>query len=123
MRVLICGDRNWNDYAAVREVVATFPLDTVVIEGEARGADSMARDAANERGLTVIGVPALWERFGRAAGPIRNRAMLTHCHPDLVIYFHHNLAASKGTRDMTELARKGGLQVFSWTAWLQRLYV
>lgn len=110
-RVLICGDRNWDDYAAVERFVSTLDADAVVIEGEARGADTMARVAADARGLIVLRFPALWDRHGRAAGAIRNHQMLTEGAPTLVAYFHSNLEASKGTKDMVTRARAHGIAV------------
>jgi hypothetical protein len=110
-RVLICGDRNWRDFEAVRRFVASLAPSAVVIEGEARGADTMARIAAEQHGLTVLRFPAQWDTHGRAAGPIRNQQMLTEGAPTLVAYFHDNIEESKGTRDMVTRARKAGIRV------------
>jgi hypothetical protein len=110
MRVLCCGDRNWTDYNKIYHRLAMLPLDTQVIEGEARGADSLSRIAAQRLGFTVLPFPANWEKYGRAAGPVRNREMLKQL-PELVIAFHSNLAQSKGTRDMVTIARKNNIPV------------
>lgn len=120
MRYLICGDRNWSDYEAVWAVVESLPDDSVVIEGAARGADSMAALAASERGLTLDIYPADWDRHGRAAGPVRNMQMLNSGKPDVVIWFHNNLAASKGTRHMVNAARAAGIPTYSYREWLER---
>lgn len=109
MRVLICGDRNWTDWEAIERYVATLPDDAVIIEGEARGADRMARQAAMRRGLKVERYPALWAKYGRAAGPVRNRQMLVEGDPDLVVAFHTNIAESKGTANMVSQAERAGL--------------
>lgn len=118
MRVLICGDRDWSDYALVKAVVATLPDDAVVIEGEARGADRQARIAARLRGLEVADFPADWDREGDAAGPLRNRRMLIKGRPDVVIWFHHHLPSSRGTRDMVKIARAAGVPTFSGAEWM-----
>src|SRR5690348_14955119 len=117
MRVLICGDRNWSDFEAVRRVVSTLPAGTVVIEGEARGADSMARIAAYEAGLDVLRFPAKWDELGRRAGPLRNIQMLQEGAPTHVIYFHADLDSSKGTKHMVGIARKAGLPVCAGHEW------
>lgn len=110
MRILFCGDREWANYKAVADVMADLVPD-VVIEGEARGADSMARDAAEYFGIPVERYPAQWNTYGRAAGPIRNKQMLDEGKPDLVVAFHNNIEASKGTKNMVEQAKKRGIPV------------
>jgi hypothetical protein len=87
---------------------------SVVIEGEAKGADEMARDVANALHIPVEAYPAEWETYGRAAGPIRNQQMLDNGAPDLVVYFAVNLETSVGTRDMVRRAEKARVPVLSW---------
>jgi hypothetical protein len=105
MRVLICGDRNYNNPDKIRRFVASLPKDTTVIQGECRGADTFAREAANEFGLIVASYPAHWNLYGNAAGPIRNKQMLDQGKPDLVAAFHDDLSRSKGTKNMIALAK------------------
>ena len=85
MRVLICGDRNWTDYRAIEEYVESLPPNSVVIEGECRGADVMARTAALKYGHRVLRFPAEWGRYGKAAGPIRTKQMLVEGRPERVV--------------------------------------
>jgi hypothetical protein len=52
---------------------------TKLVEGEAKGADRMARDWADMVGIPVARypiTPAEWSELGNAAGPIRNQRML-----------------------------------------------
>ena len=111
MRVLICGDRNWSDEKVIEKVIIELPVTTVIIQGGARGADSIAEKIARQRGMDVLTFRAEWEKYGRSAGPIRNREMLIEGMPDLVIAFHQDLEHSKGTKNMVEQARKAGIQV------------
>jgi len=104
MRVLICGDRNWRELQPIADCIESLPLDTVIIHGNARGADKMADGLAHYRGLIVLSYPALWNQFGRAAGPIRNQQMLEDGKPDVVAFFHNNLRNSKGTKDMVKIS-------------------
>lgn len=116
MRILICGDRNWDDPKPIAWLIRGLkfgPTDLVVIEGEARGADSLAGRSAERQGVTVEKYPALWDEHGRAAGPIRNQQMLTEGKPDIVFAFHDDLEASKGTADMVMRALKSGLPVYN----------
>jgi hypothetical protein len=110
-RLLVTGDRNWDDYQAVEDYlrIAMEQGVTHVIEGEARGADTMARDAGWKLGLTVLRFPAEWDVYGRAAGPVRNQQMLDQDQPDRAVAFHLNLAKSKGTLDMVQRIERAGL--------------
>lgn len=122
MRVLFCGDRNWTAYKVIADVMADLNPD-VVIEGEARGADLMASDAAEYFGIPVVRFPADWEKYGRAAGPIRNTQMLKEGKPDIVVAFHNNIKDSKGTLNMVNQARKQNIKVIVYTEQgLQTIY-
>lgn len=107
MKIIVCGDRNWTDQYRIEEVLKEIvPPDAILIHGNARGADKIAGKIweALHPGQTVP-VPADWNTYGKAAGPIRNRQMLDQ-KPWMVIAFHHNLDISKGTKDCVTEARK-----------------
>lgn len=112
-RVLVCGDRNWRDRLFLCEVLDTFHRllgFECVIEGEARGADSMAREWAERARVPVLPFPADWATHGKAAGPIRNGRMLAEGMPTLVLAFHDDIEASKGTRDMVSRAKRANVR-------------
>lgn len=109
MRVLICGDRNWTDRKTIEDYIKTLPKGTQIIEGECRGVDIIAREIAQKYGLEVYEFPADWSRLGKAAGPIRNKAMIKYGKPDIVIAFHNNIEQSKGTKNMLKCAKKHGI--------------
>ena len=110
VKVLVCGDRHWNDAKVMQSRLDELPEDTIIIEGEAPGADSMARDYAKSHGMEFMAFPADWDGLGRKAGPIRNRQMLDE-KPDLVIAFHKKLSESKGTMDTVMEANRRGIKV------------
>lgn len=110
MRVLICGSRNWTDEFTIEEYIKTLPPQSVVIHGDCRGADKMAGKLAVKHGHSVMAFPAKWGKFGRAAGPMRNRQMILDGEPDLVVAFHNNLTESKGTKNMMKQAGKAGIE-------------
>lgn len=110
MKILICGDRYWDDKVTILTKMESLAKDTLVIHGGARGADTLADECAHELGLPVTPFPADWQRFGKKAGPLRNRQMLDQ-KPDLVIAFHKNLQSSKGTKDCVNEARKRSIPV------------
>ena len=111
MRVLISGDREWTDKERIREYIQSRPdYVTYVIEGEARGADKLARVVAEELGIKVMPFPADWRRYGRGAGPKRNQQMLDEGKPDEVCGFHDDIRVSKGTKDMLKRSLAAGIK-------------
>jgi hypothetical protein len=108
MRLLVCGDRNWTDKSCIFGTLDEV-APTVIISGGATGADDIAEQWAVEHRVERHIFPAQWDKFGKAAGPIRNQLMLDAGQPDLVLAFHADYALSKGTKDMVRRARKAGL--------------
>lgn len=126
MRVLVCGSRHFNDYEKLKQWLDWYILPNnekhTIIEGEARGADLLARKYAEGRGMDVLPFPAEWDKYGKAAGPIRNSQMLKEGKPELVIAFLGPVAVSEftsglsdskyssGTKNMIDQARKAGVE-------------
>lgn len=100
--VLFCGSRNWTDSEIIYTDVFGLPGGSIVVHGDANGADRIAgcaaRHYAAERDLHVVEIPALWGAYGRSAGPRRNMAMLRACKIDFA--FCYPRGESKGTKDM-----------------------
>jgi hypothetical protein len=111
LRVLVSGARTWTDRETIRRELARLPVGSVIIHGDARGADRLAGEVAAELGLTVLACPAEWHKYGRAAGLVRNRAMLAEHRPQRVIAFHPAIEEARGTKHMVELARQAGVEV------------
>lgn len=105
MKVLCCGDRNWKNEKVIYDALKLLPENTVIIHGGARGADTLSEQASRKLGFTVNVFYANWNRYGKAAGPIRNRLMLDQ-NPDIVLAFHNNIQNSKGTKDCVTEAIK-----------------
>lgn len=118
VRLLVCGSRDYRDRKAMGrtlDALAGRERIEVVIEGEAPGADTLARQWARGLRLPVERYPADWDNTEprAAAGPIRNRKMLAEGKPDLVVAFltaGKKLSESKGTRDMVSIARRAGVR-------------
>jgi len=114
-RLLIFGDRWWRDatmiYILLHALEMTGHAPEVVIEGEAQGADALARHAAEDLGIPVLPFPADWSRYGRRAGPIRNQEMIDEGRPTHGWAFHDNLLRSKGTNDMRRRCAHHGIPV------------
>jgi hypothetical protein len=103
-RGLSCGGRSFD-----REAELILALDaehykhpfTLLIHGMAGGADQMAERWAKSRGIPTIGFPARWEKYGMAAGSIRNTKMLREGLPSLVLAF----PGGRGTENMIKQAQ------------------
>lgn len=112
---IICGDRRWDKVEPIRQFLRDWSPH-LVIEGEAAGADKMGRRQAEMQGCEVEPFPADWERYGRAAGPIRNEQMLKRLvglgeegWEIFIAAFHGNISESKGTANMILLAEKNSV--------------
>lgn len=110
MRVLACGGRDYRDFEVVkRELDYLYLIEgvDVLIEGGARGADTLARVWAVQRGVRVETYPAEWDVYGKAAGARRNAQMLAEGKPNLVVAF----PGGRGTADMVRQAKAAGVPV------------
>lgn len=121
MRIVVTGSRDWDDRFLLETVLDGFAekaakLEEVlyVIEGGARGADTLARRwAMRQIDVEPIRVNADWNTYGKSAGPIRNRIMINEYEPEYVVAFHDALwSESKGTLDCVDYAKERGLPVF-----------
>lgn len=107
-KLIVAGGRDFTDVDyIVREVydLMVNPLkdfEIVVVQGEARGADKSAKVAAQRLGLKCESVPAHWDKFGKSAGPTRNRQMADMS--DGLLAFWDG--ESKGTADMISVMRR-----------------
>lgn len=113
MRILICGSRHFNDYERLKkEVLNALPIgdhiNTRVISGHARGADTLGERLAGEMGWGLDVFPADWGTYGNRAGPIRNAQMLREGKPDMVVAFRG--PNSRGTQNMINQAEKAGIE-------------
>lgn len=108
MRVLVCGSRHFSHVPTIEGVLDDLPI-TEIIEGEARGVDTVAKEYGLRRNITVRAFPALWDKHGKAAGPIRNTQMLVEGKPELVVAFRG--PNSRGTQNMINQAEKAGVEV------------
>lgn len=109
MIILVTGDLTWTDRVAVRAALIGYGVQVKLLDGNARGADTLAHEVAKELGYETERFQAEWGKFGRAAGPMRNKRMLDQ-KPDLVIAFNDD--NDKGTRNMIEQAKKAGVTVY-----------
>lgn len=112
VRVLVCGGRDFYDWAFVCQTLDSIRVvegvDFTVIHGGAWGADLMAHFWAISRGMAVREFKAPWSLRGKGAGFQRNTEMLTLGRPDLVVAF----PGGPGTADTVAKALHRGLDCY-----------
>lgn len=114
-RVLVTGSRNWTDqdavFIALQEQFGNCIQGFLVHGNCPTGADRFADDWGNlQPGIAVDRDSAKWELYGKAAGPIRNEAMVLRG-ADICLAFP--LGISRGTRNCMLLAEKAGIPVLN----------
>lgn len=110
MRIIIAGSRT----ATVQQV--RFALGscswsgfaTCIISGAAKGADQYGADWAREHQLAIREVPANWQKYGKRAGPVRNREMAAIADGLIAVWD----GVTRGTSNMIETAEDAGLRIF-----------
>ena len=107
---IICGGRDYSDSSKVAYVLRVqIPAWAIgrIVDGAARGADTLAYCWARKNGLYTKRYPADWDRYGRRAGHIRNAEMLKDAKPVVVIAF----PGGYGTADMVRRAKAASVPV------------
>lgn len=111
MRVLVTGGRDYTEKEPIwlaLDYLHDRAAHLTLIQGGANGADEQARKWSwGREGVSLVTVPANWRKHGKSAGPLRNRAMLEQCKPQLVLAF----PGGKGTASMVRIARAAGVPV------------
>ena len=108
LMVAVGGCRYFNDrlevFTGLDVCLAPYKdKETIVImSGHCTGVDRLAEEYAKKHHYKLMLFPANWEKYGKAAGPKRNRKMVEKA--DLVIAFWDLM--SKGTGSFVEYARK-----------------
>lgn len=97
MKIVVAGPRSFRNHQAVYEVLNhVVQHSDLVIQGGARGVDTIAKTWARTHGVVCRQFDAQWEQFGRFAGPERNGRMAREA--DALIAFWDG--ESPGTGDM-----------------------
>jgi hypothetical protein len=129
--VVIIGSKDWCNYDMIynklksyvdinsdRDGIETKDGGILFIHGACQGADLLGERAAKSLGFDIFSKPAEWGKYGKVAGPIRNRDMVDILveykkkgSQTIVIGFHNSLQLSKGTKNCVDYAIENGLDV------------
>ena len=104
--IVVSGSRGWTDKEIIRQRILEAQPTLVVQGGCNKGADKLCREVCEEEGIPCETESAKWKRYGKAAGGIRNAAMLSAWSPSEVLVFWDG--KSKGTANMINVAALNG---------------
>lgn len=111
MKLIIAGSRNLQPEQfpdkRLDELHKTIRV-TEVVSGGAWGADYLGEVWAEGHELPIMRFNADWDKYGKRAGPIRNRLMAEHA--DAVVL----LPGGIGTASMAREAARAGIIIHDW---------
>ena len=103
-KIIIAGGRRFRDFELLRAVLNAKFKDVhnlAVISGCCpTGADALGERYAAVIEAPVVKFPADWATYGRAAGPIRNRAMAEYADEAIVFWDGKSFGSASMIREM-----------------------
>ena len=112
--IIVCGGRHFENYALLCKTLAeNFGNDIEeIVSGHCQGADTLGEKWAKEHDVPCKIFPAEWKRYGKKAGPMRNKQMVDYIDgfskKAVVAFTSPN---SVGTRNTIALAKRKGISV------------
>ena len=116
MKLIIAGSRDITLTCACRAVEGALEKTgwchaiTEVVSGASGNVDKIGEFWAELMELPIKRFPADWDKHGKAAGPIRNRAMAEYADALIAVWD----GESKGTANMILEMHRQGKPVFVW---------
>lgn len=110
IKVIIAGGRDFKDYDLLKEKLDYYLSNLeniIIVSGGASGADSLGERYAKEKGYSLVTFQADWNKYGKSAGPIRNRQMANYA--DHLVAFWDG--KSRGTLNMINTAKELALKI------------
>lgn len=108
MKTIIAGSRTIKNVALICDAIeaAPFPI-TEVVCGGADGVDNIGNFWAQAEGILVKRFWPDWNKHGKAAGPIRNRAMAEYADALILVWD----GQSRGSASMKREAQRAGIPI------------
>lgn len=112
--IIVCGGRHFENYALLCKLLAENWGNDIeeIVSGHCEGADMLGEKWAKEHELSCKIFPAEWKRYGKKAGPMRNKQMVDYIDgfskKAVVAFTSPN---SVGTRNTIALAKRKGIPV------------
>ncbi len=116
MRVIIAGSRNVEiTNEELENIIKDCNIDiTILLNGKCpTGIDNIAYKWAKNNSVKIEEYEAEWNKYGKSAGPRRNRLMASNA--DCLIAIYKENLLTPGTKNMIDEATKCNLKVFRYT--------
>ena len=107
----IVGSRSFNDYKLLCGVLKILQKKydiTRIVSGGAQGADSLGEKYGKENNIETLIFRAEWDKYGKAAGFIRNKTIVDNCDVVLALWD----GKSKGTQHTINIAKEKNKKVY-----------
>jgi len=103
MKIAVIGSRGFKDSSLLEKKLDEFKNQIIeLVTGGAEGADSIAAAWAEANKLPVKVIKPEWNKYGRAAGVIRNKEIIKNC--DFCMAFWDG--KSKGTASSLKFCKE-----------------
>ena len=113
MKIVIAGSRTITDINILLKVIKLSGYKITeqdeIVSGGARGVDTLAEIYANDKGIPIKIFKPDWNKYGKAAGVLRNCEMAKYCDVGIVI---HN--GSRGSMNMIKNLIKFNKKYFEY---------
>ncbi len=112
--VVWTGSRGWTDVGLIIDGIVSLRKPFFSIVGDADGFDTLVWECLAEYRFPRVRFKALWERYGRAAGPNRNGVMLDYlqAHDPRGFVIAGWDGTSRGTKNCINQAEHRGIDVW-----------
>ncbi len=114
-RILVTGGRDNYDWLTVEKAIWKHCVQgDIIVHGAASGVDSLAAQVVkyNPDLFSEDPFPADWKTHGKAAGGIRNQAMLDSGITGALVF-----AGGYGTADMVKRLKTTGTKFYDYSDW------
>lgn len=106
MKIAIVGSRNFTNYDLLKDTMRDYE-PSAIVSGGATGADKLAEKYAKESEIELIIFKPNWKKYGRAAGPKRNKQIVEAS--DMTVAFWDG--KSRGTLSTITITKRAGKPV------------
>lgn len=114
IRIIVAGSRTLTNHRLVEDFLLNFAMnigvklsEVVIVSGGAKGVDSLGEAIARRHGIELKIFNANWNKYGKSAGPIRNKDMAEYSTHLLLIWD----GKSKGSANMKKQAERFNLPI------------
>ncbi len=100
----VVGTRSFIDYDLMKEEIDGVNPSRIVT-GDARGADSLAKRYAEEKGIPYQVFEADWSGEGKKAGMLRNKLVVDACTDGLVFWDQRSPGTANAIKNLRDMGR------------------